>query len=178
LEELKERFSKVDRIREASLRSSINNLKQGSKFVLEYFIEMKTLWEELNSHRSLALYTCIHPCLCEAMCSAHLHHLEDQVIQYLTGLNDNFNVVKTQVRLMDALPTINKVYSLVIQEESNNAAISLMPSIEDDGILVNASDARKPFGRGKGTTGNCFPMVLANKQDWFWLLQALSNQKS
>ena len=50
-EELKERFAKVDRIRIASLRSSINNVKQGSKTILEYFTEMKILWEVLNSHR-------------------------------------------------------------------------------------------------------------------------------
>jgi len=41
--DLKERFAKVDRIRIATLRSKINNLKQGSKTVLEYFTEMKTL---------------------------------------------------------------------------------------------------------------------------------------
>jgi hypothetical protein len=42
-QDLKERFSKVDRIRIAHLRSSINNLKQGSKSVLEYFTELKAL---------------------------------------------------------------------------------------------------------------------------------------
>lgn len=53
--ESQERFSKVDRICVASLRSSINNLKQGDKSELDYFTEMKSLWEELNSHL---------PCLC------------------------------------------------------------------------------------------------------------------
>jgi len=43
-EELKERFAKVDRICIASLRSSINNLKQGSKSVLEYFIEITSTY--------------------------------------------------------------------------------------------------------------------------------------
>jgi len=41
--ELQKRFSKVDRVRIASLRSSINNLKQGTKYVLDYFTEMKSL---------------------------------------------------------------------------------------------------------------------------------------
>lgn len=49
--DLQERFSKVDRIRIANLRSTINNLKQDSKSVLDYFIKMKVLWEELTSHR-------------------------------------------------------------------------------------------------------------------------------
>jgi len=113
--ELKERFSKVDRVRLASLRSSINNLKQGTKSVLEYFTEMKSLWEELNSHRAMPMCTCLHPCRCESMRSARNFCLEDQVIQFLTGLNDTFGVVKTQVLLMDPLPSINKVYSFVVQ---------------------------------------------------------------
>lgn len=46
-----ERFSKADRIRVSMLRSAIKYLKQGSKSVLDDFTEIKTLREELNSHR-------------------------------------------------------------------------------------------------------------------------------
>ena len=52
-QDLHEGFSKVDRIRIATLRSSVNNLKQGTKSVLEHFTEMKALWEELSSHRPI-----------------------------------------------------------------------------------------------------------------------------
>jgi hypothetical protein len=41
-QDLKERFFKVDRVCIAMLRSTINNLKQDSKFVLDYFTKMKT----------------------------------------------------------------------------------------------------------------------------------------
>ncbi|RHN71398.1 putative gag-polypeptide of LTR copia-type [Medicago truncatula] len=145
--ELQERFSKVDRIRVASLRSSINNLKQGDKSVLDYFTEIKSLWEELNSHRPMPMCTCPYPCRCESMRAARDFRMEDQVIQFLTGLNDSFSVVKTQVLLMDPLPSINKVYSMVIQEESNIIPPTSLASNEDSSILVNASDARKPFLR-------------------------------
>jgi hypothetical protein len=79
--------------------------------------------------------------------------MEDQVIQLLAGLNDIFSVVKTQVLLMDPLPSINKVYSMVVQEESNNTAPGSVP-FKDSSILVNASDARKPYGRGKPPSGS------------------------
>jgi len=98
--------------------------------------------------------TCHVVCRCEAMRSARLHRIEDQVIQFLTGLNDNFNVIKSQVNLMDPLPTISKVYYLVVQEESNNGSISLPSVSEDPNILVNASDARKPFGHGKNVASS------------------------
>jgi len=113
--ELQERFSKVDRVRIATLCFAINNLKQGTKLVLDYFTEMKSLWEELNSHRTMPICTCPHPCHCELMCAARNFRMEDQVIQFFTGLNENFSVVKTQVLLMDPLPSINKVYSMVVQ---------------------------------------------------------------
>ena len=42
---------------------------------------------------------------------------------------------------------------MVIQEESNNIAPTSLVSTEDSSILVNASNARKPFGRGKPSSG-------------------------
>jgi len=133
--------------------SAINNLKQGSKFVLDYLTEMKILWEELNSQRPMPLCTCIHQCRCEAMRSARYFRLEDQVIQIITGLNDQFSVVKTQVLLMDPLPSINKVYSLVVQEESNNVQLVTPAPIDDSNILVNAADSTRNFGHGKNNFG-------------------------
>jgi len=61
-EDLKERFSKDDRIRIASICSSIHSLKQGSKFVLECFTKLKSLWEEFNSHRPIPTCSCIPQC--------------------------------------------------------------------------------------------------------------------
>jgi hypothetical protein len=65
-----------------------------------------------------------------------IYRLEDQVIQFLTGLGDQFFVVKTQVLLMDPLPSLNKVYSLVIQEEQPH----LIPAVGDESTsLLNVA---------------------------------------
>jgi len=74
--------------------------------------------------------------------------LEDQVIQFLTGLSDQFNVIKTQVLMLDPLPSINKVYSLVVQEESNNHSLS--SSIDEPLSVINVVDSHRPQGRGRG----------------------------
>jgi hypothetical protein len=56
---------------------------------------------------------------------------------------------------MDPLPTINKVYSLVVQEESNFAISNPVASNSDDSsVLVNASDSKKHFNRGKSPMTN------------------------
>jgi hypothetical protein len=74
-------------------------------------------------------------------------------MQFLVGLKDQFSVVKTQILFIDPLPSLNKVYSLVIQEESNHAPILSLPSDESN-VLVNATDSKKPYGRGRGSYGN------------------------
>jgi hypothetical protein len=71
--ELQERFFKVDRIRAPSLCSSINNLKQGEKYVLHYILEMKSLWEELNSHRSMPHWFEYVNYACTVVFSPHFH---------------------------------------------------------------------------------------------------------
>ncbi|XP_014490460.1 uncharacterized protein LOC106753175 [Vigna radiata var. radiata] len=39
------------------------------------------------------------------------------VICFLKGLNDTYNIVRTQILLMDPLPNINRVFSLIMQKE-------------------------------------------------------------
>ena len=38
-------------------------------------------------------------------------------MKFLMGVNDAFSQVRTQILLMDPLPSINKAHSLSIQEE-------------------------------------------------------------
>jgi len=151
-QDLHERFSKIDRIRMATLRSSINNLKQGTKSFLDYFTELKGLWEEFSSHRPIPNCVCVHPCRCEATRVAKNHRNEDQIMQFLTGLNDQFYVVKTQILLLDPFPSLDKVYSMVVQEESNTSSIPSVSVSDDSDIQLNALDARHFQTRGKGSS--------------------------
>jgi len=151
-QDLHERFRKTDKICIATLRSFINTLKQGTKLVLDYFTELKGLWEEFSSHRPIPNCVCVDPCRCEASRVAKQHRNEDQIMQFLTGLNDQFSVVKTQILLLGLLPFLNKVYSMVIQEESNTSTIPSVSVSDDSDIQLNASYAKKFQPRGKGSS--------------------------
>lgn len=39
------------------------------------------------------------------------------VMQFFMGLNESFSHIRGQILLLDHLPTINKVFSLVLQEK-------------------------------------------------------------
>lgn len=99
------------------------------------------------------------------MRSAREFRLEDQIIQFLTGLNEKKIVIKTQVLLLDPLPSINKVYSMVVQEESNNISVLSQPdsnsTIDEANSLVNAYDSRKFAGKSSNSYGG----ASNNKKD-------------
>ena len=42
-------------------------------------------------------------------------------MQFLIGLNETYSHVRGQILLMDPLPSINRVYSLLIQDESQRS---------------------------------------------------------
>lgn len=50
---------------------------------------------------------------------------------------------------MESLPSINKVYSLIAQEESNHIA-AYVNIFDESSILTNAYEANISYGRGRG----------------------------
>ena len=74
------------------------------------------------------------------MRSARSNHQLMQVIRFLTGLNDQFVVVKSQILLMDPLPNMNKIFSMVIQHERQ---LQLPISNDESQTLINVVDSKK-----------------------------------
>uniref|UniRef100_A0A803P455 Retrotransposon Copia-like N-terminal domain-containing protein n=1 Tax=Cannabis sativa TaxID=3483 RepID=A0A803P455_CANSA len=42
---------------------------------------------------------------------------EDRLLEFLVGLNDSYNFVRSQILMRDPLPSVNKAYAAVVQEE-------------------------------------------------------------
>ena len=86
---------------------------------------------------------------------------QDLVVQFLMGLNDSFAQVRAQIWLMDPLPPINKVYSLLIQEErrcsvGNNSSPhveSSTPVTKESSSSGNQNNNSK--GKEKPTCNHC-----------------------
>lgn len=61
---------------------------------------------------------CPRKCACETgILAAHTHHNLSKIIRFLTSLNDNFAMIRSQILIMQPLPKLNKKISLVIQHE-------------------------------------------------------------
>ena len=109
--DLKERFSQSSDPRIYQLQKAIATLNQGQTSVSSYYTKLKGLWDELINFRP------IPTCSCGALKTLHEYQHSEYVMKFLVGLNDTFGNVKGQILLMDPLPSINKVFPLVTQEE-------------------------------------------------------------
>ncbi|GAU13166.1 hypothetical protein TSUD_179090 [Trifolium subterraneum] len=139
--DLKERFAQSDLVRIAELQQEIYALKQDSRTVTEFYSDLKLLWEELEIYLPMPNCSSRVRCSCEAMHSARANHTLLNIVRFLIGLNDHFSVVKSQVLLMDPLPPLNKVFSMVLQHEGQG---NFYPTDESKALL-NAAKSKGHF---------------------------------
>ncbi|GLT70744.1 hypothetical protein SLA2020_428040 [Shorea laevis] len=109
--DIKERFSQQNGPRIFQLQKSISALSQDNHSVSSYFTSLKGLWDELNNYRPFPL------CSCGASRTILEYQHREYVFQFLMGLNNSFAHIRGQILLMDPLPQINKIFSMVLQEE-------------------------------------------------------------
>ncbi|CAJ2656718.1 unnamed protein product [Trifolium pratense] len=160
--ELKERFSQGDYIRISELQCEIYSMKQDSRSVSEFFTALKSLWEELESYFPTPVCSCPMCCICNTgVRNAKHQHEVTRSIHFLTGLNDNFDSVRAQILLMHPLPAINRIFSMVIQQERHYNSIHC----DESKVLVNASDSRKPQGRGRGYSAGASSSGSGNRSN-------------
>lgn len=93
-----------------------------------YFTKLKSLWDELNNFHPSC--TC-GKCTCDGVKNLETFHQTEYVMTFLLGLNDSFASVRGQLLLMDPLRSINKVFSLIVQEERQRLISLTQPSPVD-----------------------------------------------
>lgn len=104
--DLFDRYAQSDSIRISNLSDEINSLIQKNNSVTEYFTQLKILWDELSNMRPASE--------CQLEHVSRRYYEKNRIIKFLKGLNESFNVVRSQILLIEPLPSLNKVFALVI----------------------------------------------------------------
>ena len=82
------------------------------------------------------------------------YQLQDSVMQFFTGLNVTYSQIRGQLLLLDPLPSINKVYSLLIQDESQRSiAYSAGDYVESIALAAQLVVGSANLAYGGGPTG-------------------------
>ncbi|XP_019450655.1 PREDICTED: uncharacterized protein LOC109352925 [Lupinus angustifolius] len=119
--DLKERFSKGDYFRISVLLQELHSIKQGDRDLSHYFTDLKIVWEDLEALRPLPSCVCAIKCKCSML---EIIRDSEYVICFLKGLNEEFSTTRSQILLLEPLPTINKAFSLLQQQESQIGSVT------------------------------------------------------
>ncbi|KAL0319242.1 UNVERIFIED_CONTAM: Retrovirus-related Pol polyprotein from transposon RE1 [Sesamum angustifolium] len=110
-EELATRFGESNGPMLYDIQKRIASLVQGDMSISTYFTRLKKLWDEL-AHLSP-----LPKCSCGSSKAMADMNTSNQLMQFLMGLEESYDHIRSQVLLMDPLPTVGKAYSMLLRIE-------------------------------------------------------------
>lgn len=157
--DLKERFQQNKGPRIFQLRREWTTHSQNQNIVAVYFTKLKALWKELNNFRRNC--SCGR-CTCGGFKDLNTYFQMEYVMSFLMGLNESYAHIRGQLLLMDPIPSINKVFSLVSQEEKHRNVSSITNStvshpINNVAFAVQDTGVKKPQDDTYKHTNNKVP---------------------
>ena len=96
--------------------------------VTQYYSKLKKLWDEI------VYLEPIPTCLCGAEKAMGDIFESHKIIQFLMGLNEDYDHSRNQILIMDPLPTVNKVYSMILKVEKQR--VTTMVNTENSEITA------------------------------------------
>ncbi|KAL4561341.1 hypothetical protein LXL04_033506 [Taraxacum kok-saghyz] len=148
---LKSRFAVVNGPRIQQLKYSIAMCEQTKTMpVSEYFGKLTALWEELHRHEPIIDCSCCDACTAG---SKHENRRDtDMLHKFLMGLHsDYFSTLRSSILSQDPLPSLDKAFQLVVQDERVRTA---QASFEDKPPEVLGFSVRANLNKGRGRGGD------------------------
>ena len=157
--DLKNRFAQTIGPRVFNLQKEIVELHQGEMTIIDFFTQLNVFWDQLQNLSPFPSCTC-GKCVCNI--NKRLNDLQGRefVMKFLLGVNDSFSQVRIQVLLMDPIPSLSKIYSLLIQEETQrsipNASVvkvdyTIFAAKLSTDYVTHGSNFANSGGKGKDT---------------------------
>lgn len=116
------------------IKRNIALMQQNELSVPQYYSGLKQLWDQLDQLRP--------PLQCTGQIKQQLEEreCEDKTMQFLMGLSETFDSIKDQVLLMDPLPNVSKVFSMIHRAESQRRSkITMGITSENSAMAVRVN---------------------------------------
>ncbi|KAL2235368.1 UNVERIFIED_CONTAM: Retrovirus-related Pol polyprotein from transposon RE1 [Sesamum indicum] len=153
--ELEARYGECDGTLLYKLQREISSISQGNMSMTEYYTKLKQLWDELICLMPPAVCSCG---LCVCGCNKIKAEQSDasQLIQFLMGLNDSYDNIRSQILVLEPLPLVNKAYSTVLRVERRRLVNSEYSEVGEASAMkayeYKHKTGPKNFTRSKGPT--------------------------
>jgi hypothetical protein len=116
-DDIKERFDVVNGPRVQQLKSELAQCKQGGLSMVSYYGKLKSLWDDLANYEQALTCTC-KGCTCGIQTKLEKRREEERCHVFLMGLDDGmYGTVRSNLLATDPMPSLNKMYSILVQEE-------------------------------------------------------------
>lgn len=156
--DLKARYSQGDLLRISDLQHKLTSIKQGDMNITDYFTKLRTIWDELESYRADPVCTCASKCGCDALVEVKKRKDQDRIMEFMRGLNDQYNHVRSNILMMDPLQSINKAFSYMAQQERQFASSDALGNLSLANAAANTrlSNSCSYCSRDNHTVETCY----------------------
>nr|GEZ81416.1 ribonuclease H-like domain-containing protein [Tanacetum cinerariifolium] len=150
--ELRETYDKVDGSVVYNLLQKINSIKQGGSSVADYYHRLNSLWREFYALTKLPKCICEVKCSCDSSKEFRLHQQLMKLMQFLIGLDDCYQPVRSSLLTRDPLPEVKDAYNVISREESHRGVLYLSMTTITLGWIID-------FGTNQHLTGSTSGMI-------------------
>ncbi|XP_070009638.1 uncharacterized protein [Nicotiana sylvestris] len=111
--QLNNRYGSVNGTKVFELKRELASTYQGSLDIASYFTKLTRIWDELG----IMCSSHANSCNCAAKESPQNEKEEDKFHQFLMGLNEVYVGVRSNLLMMQPLPSLDNVYNILLQDE-------------------------------------------------------------
>lgn len=113
--ELEQRFQHSEGTRVFEVQQSLTTCSQGNISVSDYFTKLKKLWDEYT------MLVDIPTCQCPSAPAMAKLLQNQQLMQFLMGLNAEYKTIRGNILMIKPLPSVNQAYNIVLPEEKQRS---------------------------------------------------------
>ncbi|KAF7825622.1 NADPH-dependent aldo-keto reductase, chloroplastic-like [Senna tora] len=148
--EIEERYGVKSGPKFFQLQQDLAALRQGSDSVTIYYNKIHRLWDELHRLRPTPRCIC-GKCSCDFNKQLNQLEADTKLVQFLMGLNQVFEVIRSQILSLDSLPTVNKAFAMVVNVETEKQiSLALNGSqVEGSTMLAKGSFRNESFKKAE-----------------------------
>lgn len=125
------------------IQREMSSVQQGIDSITTYYSKLHRTWDEMDHLVPLPVCKCTN-CTCNLTDKLKALTSSTRLLQFLMGLNSDFEVIRGQILNLDPLPTVSKAFSMVLRAESQKTVTQNYSSsiAEGSAMLVKAASSK------------------------------------
>ncbi|XP_071713627.1 uncharacterized protein [Rutidosis leptorrhynchoides] len=138
--QLEKRFALSNGSRKYKLHKEVYSCEQQGSAVIDFYTKMKCIWEEIDSMSDLPRIADVTPEIAAFMIAVNLQKEEQHLFQFLNGLDDQYSALRSQLLMLNPLPSVEVACSMLQQEESQR---EMFTSVESTALYSKSNTKDK-----------------------------------